>query len=260
MDVQQDGLEQPIVQEEAPIITVDRISGEPEAIPDKFRGKSIDDVMKSYTSIESEWSKTKNKVVELEAQVQEANKLKAELDLARQQQALLQQQNQYFMQQTSQPERVQQRDNFSELWEHDPANAVKKAISDVQASLELKLNARETISHYDHLKKTRPDFAELEPVMEQVSQILAPSIDPSFRATPAAVDAMYFLAKGIKADEMAKKAATKGMEEARNLQNEKNSAMSEGSSSPAPAKDFSSMSTTELREYLLDHKIAQSGF
>lgn len=262
MDIEQEnlGVVAPEIstEQEAPIV-VDRIAGEPDLVPEKFKGKTIDDVFTSYKSLESEYSKTKSKIGELESKAQEAERLKQELEFAQRQQALLQQQNQLFMSQGP-AQTAPQKDRFNELWEHDPANAVKQAIYSVQQNIEQKLNQRETVSHYQRLKQSLPDFTELEPVMEQVSQQLAPFIDPSVRSSPVVLDTMYYIAKGIKADETAKKAVNKGMEEARKVQAEKNAAISEGPSSHMPAKDFSSMSTEEMRQYLIDSKIAQPGF
>lgn len=264
MDQQDQAIEpsftEPLQGEEAPVIAIDRIAGEPDLIPEKFKGKSIDEFVNSYKSLESEFTKTKKQFGELETKAQEAERLKSELDAVKQQQALLQQQNQVFMQQQSQYSQAPKNDVFNELWENNPADAVKKALQAVQHNIEQKINSREVVNYYNQLKNNVPDFAELEPIMEKVSQVLAPSVDASFRNSPAALDTMYYIAKGLKADELAKKAANKGMEEARHLQTEKNAAMSEGSSSPAPAKDFNVMSATEMRQYLIDHKIAQPGF
>lgn len=255
MEQQVEGVVPEVQSEEAPVVTVDRISGEPEIIPEKFKGKSIDDFMKSYNAMESEYSKTKNKIGELETKAQEAERLRQENEQLR----LYQQQNQQLFQAQQQQAPVQQVNAFDELWEKDPGEAVKQSIAAIYQDVNGKLKAKEVESHYAYMKQNIPDFADLEPVMTNIAQRNAQHMDPNFRNSPDALNLLYLAAKGLKADETAKMAAQKGMQEAHRIQNEKFASMSEGPSSPAPAQDFSKLSLAEQRQYLIDHKLVQPG-
>ena len=211
--------------QEAPVMSQNIETVEqPLVIPEKFKGKGVEDILKSYTHLESEHTKARQQMSELQAKASRAEQLEA---------ALVQQQQLQAMQQASVPVQstTVSQDDFMQVWERDPAMAVKLRTEQAERKMEYRLNAMETQRHYLDAKSRYPDFAELEPIMVQdAQQILSSGIIPADKMnSPAVIDYLYYAARGRTIDQRMQEAKQQGMKDAQRLHNEKLSAYSEGS-------------------------------
>jgi hypothetical protein len=209
-------------------------------LPEKFKGKSVYDVAESYSSLESEFSRTKAQVKELEEKARKAEMYE---------QMLAQQQVQ-----TQQPIQTQQIDpnqEFNQLWEQDPALAVKSGMGRLEQKLQYAMQDLELKSNYERAKSSYSDFNELEPVMKQIATELLPLVKADQVSNPVTLDVLYALARAKTEDARVRRAQESGMQQAAQARREKSAAYMEGSSPVGQAtKSFEDMTLEEMAREL----------
>lgn len=233
--------------QEAPVMsqesTIETAQEQPLTIPEKFRGKGIEDVLKSYTHLEGEHTRTRQKMSELETKAARAEQLEA---------ALAQQQMQMQMPVQSSP--VQSTtlpaEDFIQEWERDPARAVLNRTERAEKKMENMLNAMNTSRYYHDVKSKLPDFAELEPLMVSYATQMANLVGPEKMNNPQVIDALYYMARGATVDQRTQQAQKQGMVEAQKLQREKMSAFSEGATPPQGSVRPEDLSASELEKLI----------
>lgn len=232
---------------EAPImsqdVSVDAYQDQPLTIPEKFRGKGVEDILKSYTNLESMTSRIKQENESLKAKANKADQLEAML-------AQQQVQQQYQAQQPVQSTTTAPQDNFMEVWERDPAAAVLMRTELAERKMEQYMKSVATQNHYAQVKTQYPDFAELEPTMVQLAQRWVNVVGSDKMNSPEVVDALYYMAKGASVDQRMQSAKQQGIKEAQQLQREKQSAFSEGSTPPRGTVAPENLSLEELEKML----------
>lgn len=209
-------------------------------LPEKFKGKSVYDVAESYSSLESEFSRTKAQVKELE---EKARKAEMYEQLLAQQQA-----------QTQQPIQTQQIDpnqEFNQLWEQDPALAVKSGMGRLEQKLQYAIQDLELKNAYDRASKTYPDFMELEPVMKQIAVELLPLVRSDQVGNPVTLDVLYNVARARTEDARLRRAQENGAQRAQESRRERNAAYMEGSTPVSSSqKNFEDLSLEEMAREL----------
>lgn len=211
------------------------------SLPEKFKGKSIYDVAESYSSLESEFSKTKSQMKELEEKAKRAEMYE---------QAIAAQQ----FQQQAQPVHTQQMDptqDFNALWERDPALATQTSIHRVEQKLQYALQDLELKNAYDKASKSYPDFMELEPVMKQIAVELLPLVRSDQVGNPVTLDVLYNVARARTEDARLRRAQENGMQRAQESKRERNAAYMEGSTPVGSSqKNFEELSLEEMARAL----------
>lgn len=210
-------------------------------IPEKFRGKTLDDVIKSYVEIEKQASRLSNENKELKSKpasnppVAEASKVPI----------------------SSQPEKSID-ELFEEEWhvnpqwatarrqdrafqQHQQQQMLSDAISWVQAADSGKVAGFE-------------DFAELRPVIAQLAQNFSGLINPNMQNHPIVAQALYLMAKGATFSQSLEKAlASKADSVKKKVVEKKNATMETGSSRGDTTIAFADLPVHEMKR-LLPHK------
>lgn len=212
--------------------------GEPSNIPEKFRGKSLEDVAKAYTEAERSLR---------QAQEDRAN-AQREAELLRQQQLLL------LQQQTGRPTNQEPEDEaFLRDWVVDPAKATYEQLKRVEQKAIQTAQYQASISALKaaELDQTNfPDFAKYRGTMAELAKQFGDVIEPSKRNDPKLIPLLYNLARAAHVNDELENAKKAGRDEGSKKAREKSSADSEGSSrtNANVSKSIEDMSLEELRK------------
>lgn len=171
------------------------------SIPEKFKGKSIHDVARSYENLEKLNGRFASEKAHTEKALEEAKARAAQLEQERQ--ALysqLQQRHQpVHEQQQSEPDPTQ---SFDQDFEKDPVSAVKglgknliQQTRAAEARLAQQLQAQQANSYYERQKKENPDFAALDADMQQIARDFGGYLRPEVANSTQVIDLLYSLAK-----------------------------------------------------------------
>lgn len=224
----------------APAILTDAPE-QPNAIPEKFRGKGLNEVVESYQNLESEFGRTKQENQELRQKAAEFDRINQELWRT---------QNQPPPNNVIDPTEAEEAE-FAKLWERDPAAATQARVRLTEKKTQYAIQDFEARQFYNAARQQLPGFVELEPRMKELLQDYAPIIKPDQIMTPKVILALYNQARSETLDAKMNEAKRVGAQEAENLRREKHSAFAEGSSITGSApQDFAKKSLADMQREL----------
>lgn len=210
-------------------------------MPEKFRGKSAEDIARAYT--ESERSRTQAQQ-ERAALAREAEQLR----LLAQQQAILQQQ----LLANAQPQ-VTEEQIFRAEWEVDPVMATYRQNLRAEQRARAQTEAVAGRTALEIARKELPDFDKYQAEIANVARELGHLVEPSRRNDPSLIKVVYDIARARHMKDEVKAAEERGLSKAGELRKQKDKAFGESSSgvsSGGVPKAFSDLSLEEMRKKL----------
>jgi len=191
-------------------------------IPGRFRKGEEAKLAESYRNMESEYSRRGQELHTLRQQV---NQPKVD------------------------PEERTRR--FAEDVKVDPVHAIEKIIDSKTRGIAEQVEQAKFEAAFQQ-KMSNKHFAELEPVMTNIAQQLSPMLTPEQKRDPQILDWLYYIAKGVKADENANKAERSGVRKGEKAALKKSKAMVEGSSGSQghTKRSFDTLTREEMRAEL----------
>ncbi len=188
-------------------------------VPGRFR--TTEDVVKSYQHLESEFSRRSNELQRLKTERQKSVDPK------------------------------QDDERFAEAVKNSPAKAVRDIVREEQQE---SLRATKQIQlENEHVRLLgNKEYVELQPQMAGLAEQFRDLLSPDAQQDPKTLHALFYLAKGIKADEMARKAESKGQQKGERNALKKTKAQIEGSSSSKGnvKRNFEDLSLADMRKEL----------
>ncbi len=147
---------------------------------------------------------------------------------------------------------------YEEQFEKDPKEAIKgliaktKAKADSDAMNQLLAEDRKAAQQYYLQQKTdNPDFAKLEPTIQQLAAEYNDLVRPDKPVSAKAIKLLHLAALGARQAEFLSEAATKAKKESTTIREEKRSAFTESAGSKgAGTKNFSDLSVDEMEKAL----------
>lgn len=220
--------------------------GDAFAMPDKFRGKSAEDIARAYVELEKHNGRVSSERMHTEREAAATRDRLIALERE-------------FASRVPPPKEKDPLEGIEDELMLEPAKALRKVVDLVRSEsrksaeqMEYESNARATQSHYHKLKAENPDFAELEPEMVSLTATFGKFVDPRFLNTPEFIDRVYEIARGRNVSKYVKQAEDR-LKSSRDLvKQEKRNAFSESSQSQgSPAeKPFEELSIDEMRKRL----------
>lgn len=191
-------------------------------IPGRFRKGEEAKLAESYRNMEAEYSRRAN---ELHALRQQANQPKVDPE-----------------------ERTRQ---FAKDVEADPVQAIEKIVDSKTRQIAEQVEQAKFEAEFQR-KMSNKEFAELEPVMTNIATQLSPVLTPKQKRDPQILDWLYYIAKGVKADESVRQAEKSGVRKGEKSAIKKSKAMVEGSSGSQghTKRPFENLSREEMRKEL----------
>lgn len=224
------------------------------SIPEKFRGKSVQEVAHAYKEVEKYAGRLSTEKAHAEKLAQETQ--------ARLQQMEAQLQALYSQQQQQAPATQTEPDPFSSIeeeFEQDPRAAFKKLVEHVSSApkqLESRLSAQAraqaAVDYYQQQMKENQEFRELEPEMKRLAGQFSGLVRPEFINSKESMQLLYQLAKGSNIERYSKAAAEKAIQANNLVKAEKRSAVSESSGASAGDRSvpFEELSLDEMAKAL----------
>jgi hypothetical protein len=223
-------------------------------VPEKFRGKSIEEISRSYRELESFAgrlsSEKSHSQRELEDTKQRLTQIETQLQIAFQQRQQPQNQNQ---------EAPDPFKNIDEEFDADPKGTLRKVVDfarrqpqETSQRVAMEARAIAAKNHYERMSRDNQDFKELEPEMQRLATQFGPMVRPDMVNSPEMIDALYRLAKGSNVDRYAKTAASKAVTQSNLDRAEKRRAVSEsaGAGAQGNSKPFEDWSLDEMQKFL----------
>lgn len=202
--------------------------GEP-TLPEKFKGKPLEDIVKSYENLEAEHTRARMALREKEQQV-----------------GIYEQALRSTQSQQQQPQRESEDQIFMREWEQDPARATyNQSQRSLQKAAALN-NQTASSLFYNTVKnddKNYPDFNELEPRMMEIARENADIIKPDMLNSPRVINLLYKQAKSENINDNVSKARIQGQIEAESRRKEIKAAQFENPT-PISASNISSQDKT----------------
>ena len=191
-------------------------------IPGRFRKGEEAKLAESYRNMEAEYSRRAN---ELHALRQQANQPKVDPE-----------------------ERTRQ---VAKDVEADPVQAIEKIVDSKTRQIAEQVEQAKFEAEFQR-KMSNKEFAELEPVMTNIATQLSPMLTPEQKRDPQILDWLYYIAKGVKADESVRQAEKSGVRKGEKSAIKKSKAMVEGSSGSQghTKRPFENLSREEMRKEL----------
>lgn len=193
-----------------------------EELPEKWRGKSISDVVKSYSELERKLSEIGS----------ERKFYQDQLEAMRQQQT------------QQRPEQTPQFD-FDRAFDEDPKEAIKRTYQSLQEKLEQQTTqaalAQRQQAYAQELMRQRrenADFVKREPQMAQLLAQVQQFVKPEFHYSPEVLNALYYIARGTSVDEYVKEAVEQSAKQKQQTLDEKRRAQSESAYSRQEANSI----------------------
>jgi len=188
-------------------------------VPEKFKGKPLAEVVRSYENLESEHTRQRQYVRELENNLNQ-------------------------MRQSAPVE--SEDDVFKREWEQDPQLAILNRQRRTEAKLNLELAKANTVLFYKTAKNDEinyPGFKDVEPRMIEIANSYGRFLRPEMANSPEVIDLLYKMAISERSPDSIAKAKLVGKKEAENRKRELAKASFE---SPTPAQSQSSDDFQEL--------------
>lgn len=211
-------------------------------IPEKFLGKSQEDIIKSYQELESELGRLRN----------EYGMAKKERDEAISRLMSTYQSQQVNTQQSPDPFEV-----FEKHFDNDPKTAIaeamklqeKKLLTHQQEQLRA-LRQAAAVKYYEE-QRANPDFVRREPLMQQLALRFSSLLNRDALDSPEAIQLLDYLSRGADISYYEKEAVERARKSGFSTRDEKLNAQTE---SPTSGKggdvDFASLSLAEMEKRL----------
>lgn len=226
------------------------------SIPQKFVGKSPMDIIQAYKELERDRGR-------LASELGSARKDKEELETRYKQveSAYATQQHQVQAPRQVQIQAEEERDPvsvFEAKFEEDPRVAISEALKELNNSVSNKFKKQslaqtqaEAVEYYNHQKRTNPDYARREPMMQQLAAELSHIIKPEHLNSVKALQALDLMSKGLNMEYYTGEAAARAQKEGLSVRSEKQRAQSESSTSQGDKQvSFTDLSLDEMRKAL----------
>ena len=232
-------------------------------IPEKWKGKSIQDVIRAHEEAEKRMHEVATERSLLKRDAEEKAQRLYELQNAVYQQNLARQ---------SQSE-ADPLANIEEEVSTDPVKAIQKVVSYVKdssrkSSEEAQRMAREIQAreYYERSKKDNQDFAKREPEMAELAKRYQHLLRPDMLNSKEAIEVLDLMSRGSKVSDYVKEAEERVRKERESIKQEKRQAFSESSNSQvegsdeSSVNDFSKMSLEEQEKELrkMERKLGRS--
>ena len=227
-----------------------------DAIPQKFVGKSPMEIIQAYKELEkergrlaSELGTTRKDKEELETRYKQVESAYA----TQQHQVQAPRQVQIQAEEETDPVSV-----FEAKFEEDPREAIKAALKELNSSVSNKLKKQslaqaqaEAIEYYNSQKRTNPDYARREPIMQQLAAELSDIVKPEHVNSVRVLKALDLMSKGLNIEHYTSEAAARAQKDGLSVRSEKQRAQSESSSSQGDKLvNFSDLSLDDMRKAL----------
>jgi hypothetical protein len=214
-------------------------TGQSDTQVDKFNGKSDEDIKKAYFELEKEKGRLANE------------KYQAEQKALAYEQALHASQSQKVVHETKveTPDEIYLREV-----KVDPERAILNLNNNKLKQEKLSQQAQATAQTYWQLKTGKvpdfEDFPELEQEMAQIAQVYAPMLNPDNVNSPQTLEALIYMARGRKVQQLAEKAKNEGASQAgkKDFAKEKAFMESSGSSNIESNDDFAGLPLAEMEK------------
>lgn len=241
-------------QDAQPTVPETQIEGQTgSTVPEKFVGKSPMEIIEAYNNLERHASKVSSERAE---ERKNREQLEARLSAM---ETELRSRPQQVVQHVPPP--APEKDPFSEYeesFESDPKQAIKGLVAKTRAQLEQELKQREFESSrseaerfYLEQKRDNPEYAKLEPTMQQLALEYKDLMEPGKVASVKMLKLLHLAAKGARVDDYVKDAATKAKSETATIREEKRNAFSESSGTKgSSSRNFSDLSVEEMEKML----------
>lgn len=223
-------------------------------LPEKFRGKTPQEIAKSYMELEKQYGKIGSEKSHIEKEREEAK--------ARAEQAERERQHLYQQLQNTVPRTpVQEVDPlvaYEEEVAKDPIEAIrslgKKVIADTQktrAQILAEVQAQQAANFYQRQRAENPDFAANEKDMQRLAQQYMGFLRPEVANTPETIALLYKLARAENMERYVDEAVKKRQSASESVKQEKRAAFSESSNSQGESKvAFDDLSLEEQERIL----------
>lgn len=222
-----------------------------EDVPEKFRGKSVQEIIKSYQGLEGKLGQLGSEKSHKE---REAEELRMRLHLMEQHMLSLTPQRQ-VVREDSDPLA-----GFEKQMEENPQDAMKRLAdnqrrlsSNLDVKVEQRIRERDAVNFYERQKQENPDFAVLEPDMVRLSQQYAHIVRPEYLNSPETIQILHGLAKAKNMQRYVSEAVEKASKSQSAIKEEKRKAFSESAfsqGSQETSRPFSDLSLEEMRKEL----------
>lgn len=166
-------------------------------IPEKFEGKSLDDIMSAYRELEKDRGRLASEVGESRKKMEELEEKYRTEELSRMSQPVPPQQD-------VQP--AQQMDPFSVLrtkFDEDPRAAIEESMQIQQDLLQnqmqmqrLQDQSNKAHDYYNNQKKDNPDFARRETSMQSLAKQYAHVVKPEYLNSPEMIKILDLASRG----------------------------------------------------------------
>ena len=223
---------------------------QPDEIPEKFRGKSAIDVIKSYNEVERNFHKISAERADERRQKEALESRIKDLEIRASQQ------------QNSAPQRQEEQVDplklYEEEFEVDPRSAVKNLAKrqmereeNARRKLAVDADARSAAEFYHQQKKDNQDFAKLEPKMQAIAQEYADLVNPDKINSVKALKLLHLAARGASVEDYVAEASSRAKKEGATIRQEKQQAFSEGTRSEGQKTvKFEDLSLNEMEKAL----------
>lgn len=227
-----------------------------DSIPQKFVGKSSMDIIQAYKELEkergrlaSELGTTRKDKEELETRYKQVESAYA----VQQYQSQAPKQVQIQAEEETDPVSV-----FEAKFEDDPREAIKAALKEIDSSVSKKLTKQslaqaqaEALEYYNTQKRTNPDYARREPIMQQLASELSDIVKPEHLNSVRVLKALDLMSRGANIDHYMSEAAARAQKDGLSVRSEKQRAQSESSNSQGDKSvKFAELSLEEMRKAL----------
>ena len=189
-------------------------------VPGRF--KTAEDVLNSYQHLESAYGRTQNELQNLRKAA------------------------------TPQRDQAAEVEEFARAAEKNPVEAIRRLARQEAQATEERFQAREFENTYRAYKKNA-EFAELEPTMVQISNQFGDMIQENgMQIDPRLLDILFLAARGLKANQLAAEAESKGKRRGEEAARKKAKAQVEGASGSKGQvkRKFEDLSLDEMRKEL----------
>lgn len=235
----------------------DGLSPESIGIPEKFVGKSVEEVAESYVNLEKQMSKIQS---ERAAERKNREDLDSRYKMLESNLQILQHQlsQQPQHRQVMEPE-TDPISDYEKTFDEDPKKAVKDLVDAVTrktrgGAQEVSAQVQRALvkDYHERQIKENPEYKKLLPKMQSLAAEYNDLVRPEKSGSIEALKLLQLLALGATRDEYVQEAISKAKQTADAVKSEKRNAFSESSQSTGDSKklDFSKMSSAEMAKYL----------
>lgn len=214
-----------------------------DVVPEKFLGKGAPEIIKSYTSLESQFSKVSSEKAAAEKRQAELEARIAELESAPK------------AEQAPEEQELNPLETYDEDFEEDPKEAIRKVLEHSEKSRrqeQQRLQEQQANEYWQQQAQSDEEFNELQSEMDKVAKEFGDLLNPNSIYDKRVIDLTYLVAQARTREKFAQAYAEKLKEDKSALEQEKRSASAVESSSESGTvggKSLKDMTTAELEAY-----------